>query len=353
LWAYHGKKEHIFALLLPMAVLVVVSALAGAAAGTDALRTNETTTLYRGLTSNPNFLGILVVCVLPAALWEVYRQDTSRFRKLLAYALLASLTVMLISSYSRAGILAALIIAFFFLFGAGLKRYSAAIAIALAALTILIVAFPGGLAHIESRYIYKGASKDASLFQSRESVWQASYTAALNGGPFGFGFGVASEDAERGLEQDQIEISSSHYGREKGNSTLALVEELGWVGLMALALVLWTFGQRAVESVRLSQIREDKLIAALILGTALALLTNAQFEAWFLAPGSAAAPVFWLFFGLGLGFRERIERTTRKNRSAGKPAGADTIGIDRGGRVMGAVRSTGHPFDGPSPSPRR
>ena len=353
LWAFHGKKEDIFALLLPLATLVVVSALASAAAGTDALRTNETTFLYRGLANNPNFLGILVICVLPAALWEVYRQDTSKLRKLLSYTLLVSLTVMLISSYSRASILAALIIVFSFMFGAGLRRYSAAIAIAVAALVMVIVAFPSGLAEFESRYIYKSAGEDASLFDSRETVWRASYIAALDGGPFGFGFGVAAEDAERRLEQSEIETSSSHYGREKGNSTLAIVEELGWVGLMTFALVLWTFCQRALGAVRLSQNREYKLISALILGTALALLTNAQFEAWFLAPGSAAAPVFWLFLGLGLGFRERIDRTRRRSRSDGDDAGAGTIGIDQYGRVVGAVRSTPHPFAGSFPSPWR
>ena len=353
LWAYHGKKEHIFALLLPLAALVVVSALAGAASGTDALRTNETTTVYRGLANNPNFLGILVISVLPAALWEVYRHDTSTLRKLLAYALLASLTIMLISSYSRASILAASIIVFSFFFGAGLRRYSIAIAIAVAALVMVIVAFPTSLEKFESKYIYKSAGEDASLFDSRETVWQASYIAALNGGPFGFGFGVAAGDAERRLERSEIEISSSHFGREKGNSTLAIVEEIGWVGLIAFALVLWTFCKRALGAIRLSQNREYKLISALILGTALALLTNAQFEAWFLAPGSAAAPVFWLFLGLGLGFRARIDRIRQRSRSAGKGAGAGTIGIDQYGRVVGAVRSTPHPFAGSLPSPRR
>jgi hypothetical protein len=339
LWALQGKRENIFALLLPLTALVVVSALAGAATGTDAVRASETSTLYRGLANNPNFLGILIICVLPAALWEVYRQDTSRRRKFLSYTVLASLTVMLASSYSRASILAALIIVFSLLFGAGLKRYSAALAIAGVGLTVVFVAFPETVASLETRYIYKSLGRDVSLFESRETVWQASLSAAQKGGPFGFGLGVAAEDAELGIEQYEIEISSSHYGREKGNSTLAMVEEVGWVGLIAFGLVLWTFYYRAFGAVQLSQNREHKLISTLILGTTVALLVNAQFEAWFLAPGSAAAPVFWLFVGLGLGFRERIDRVNRGSRSARHVARTATTGIDRYEEVLGAVEA--------------
>jgi hypothetical protein len=101
----------------------------------------------------------------------------------------------------------------------------------------------------------------------------------------GFGFGVTS-DAQRDWVLDTesgagtVETGSSFWG------TLSQVGVLGSAPIFAAILLL------AYRAVRFCQRVRDPWLTA-VCGSLLALLANALFEGWLLAPGNFATLYFW------------------------------------------------------------
>ncbi len=245
---------------------------------------------------NPNSLGaIFGVAVLPVLLWGVFVSELASLRRRRRAALVIGL-LLLLSSYSRAGIAAFCVSGFVLCIC--LRRYrfianGAAVAL-LAAL--LITTFqplqPGRPIAGLSQFIYKGGDRN-DVLASRRSVWDATMASVRKNPWFGSGFGTVSTTYD---SPTQFQGYSSTAGtvREHGNSYLALVE---WVGLLGVVpfflLALMTARNAGQVLVRLRQTGDPFSPAVPLAAIVLAGLIHATFEDWLFAVGYYLCVFFW------------------------------------------------------------
>ena len=187
----------------------------------------------------------------------------------------------------------------FFIFSSGLRRKRTIVLASISFLLVSGVLFFSSLTY--TNLLHKGAKVD--VLESRRDVWDATYLAALQGGWLGSGYGVTIGGAEFSLSGG---LSLVNYGREKGNSQLAVIEETGVVGFIFYLLLLVIFFQQAFHCYAVSQ-GDKKVMMGLILGTMLGLTLQSIVEAWWGAPASPEAIYFWSLFGIVVG----IMRTTK------------------------------------------
>jgi O-antigen ligase len=148
---------------------------------------------------------------------------------------------------------------------------------------------------LDEVYVRKGS---AYALQSREEALRATWDAAKESPVIGVGFGAA-----KGYSEDwQFGFETADAGREKGSSYLALIEEVGLIGLALLVAPLAWVTIRAAG--RLSRLRTRHpppaefwttltLSACLVGG-----LGDASSEAWLTAAGFFSTVMFWLIFGV-------------------------------------------------------
>jgi hypothetical protein len=128
---------------------------------------------------------------------------------------------------------------------------------------------------------------------SREDVWRLSFDNAIKGGVFGAGFAVTIGDTDFKL------ASQKRYGREKGNSQLAILEETGAIGLLLSSMVIILFYIHSFfYYVRLRG--DDKVIMGLVLGSISGLLMESIVEAWWDSLGPEVI-CFWMLVGVVFG----------------------------------------------------
>ena len=302
-WAQKCARGQELRLFLPLVILVLIASIGGAAVSTASVRMNTYIELYRGLTANSNYLGILALSAIPATLWEFYRPHGDTWRRLIGYSLAPALGLVVLLTFSRASIAAAAIMILCFLLGAGLKRYALITIAAVFSAIVLFVAFPEKIARYETIYVYKGAIGEQSIIASRVKAWDKSLAGADAGGLVGLGFGVSA-----GFTEFEEGFSTSNYGREKGNTALAVAEELGSVGLVLYVILLVLMFARIYGGVLRARHPHERVMLSIVFGGLAGLVINSQFEAWFLAPGAFGTPVFWSLFGLGLALVSRYDR---------------------------------------------
>jgi O-antigen ligase len=258
--------------------------------------------LYRGLSYNPNYLGMLLMMALPVLLLYSVRNDVTKLRKRLAVGVLLLVVIMLLQTVSRASLLSASVVLLFFLWGRGAVRLAVILAIGILVAGMTSIFAPKISDDLALKFIKKGQSEESFLY-SRETVFGESFEAARAGGIFGLGHGVSFGFSDYSFGQ-----GSAQYGREKGNGTLAMVEELGWAGLLLFVLMLLSLIRSLVTAVRMVVSREERTVLFVLLGTILALLIHTQFEAWLLSPGAAATPIFWALVGVASELSVRIRK---------------------------------------------
>ena len=200
--------------------------------------------------------------------------------------------------------------------------------IVLAIVTLIIYITPAF-----NNFVDKIIKKDfPEVYSSRMWMWEPSYKAALEGGLFGLGYGISHPDIRSGEDSDRYE--NGRLVREKGNSTLALIEEAGLVGalLFILPMIYLLFryrdarcqmldknnvsGNRNPESsiehpASPSSLHYDEASITLLpttyslLSAALAaFLLHSQFEAWWVGVGSVQLPLFFIYIGLLTGYQQ-------------------------------------------------
>jgi O-antigen ligase len=123
------------------------------------------------------------------------------------------------------------------------------------------------------------------------------------GGWAGVGYGISA-----GWETGDFQagVTSVGYGREKGNSQLAIVEETGLVGLGLSLLVVVVVFRKLARGYRAAPSRDAKVLIGLVMGTLAGLLVQSVFEAWWDAPGSPEFVLFWVMTGVGLGVAQAV-----------------------------------------------
>ncbi len=97
----------------------------------------------------------------------------------------------------------------------------------IAALFVLIIFITPPLKNFTEDIINKDFPE---FYSSRIWMWEPSYRAAQEGGLIGLGYGMSDPNEKVGGIGDHYE--GERFVREKGNSTLALIEETGLIGLI-------------------------------------------------------------------------------------------------------------------------
>lgn len=293
LWVRFHPIEAALDALLPMSLMV----LGAGVFGLDMIQNTqapEGPTLYQGLTGNSNMFGTLCAMAFPFFAWK-YSCATSSRKRYYWGAVTLVLIMLVLLSVSRAAI-GVVIFAGLGLFGAqGARKILPKAILALVALGIFTLTMPDVAKSLETRFIYK--SREGSITSSRDQEWVASYEQSLKGGWVGGGYGVTIGSGQSfggGL-------NAIGYGREKANSQLGIMEELGFVGLLiyifgtlGLFATLW----RAKRRCRDPQARK---LLGLMMGLLSGLVFHSIFEAWYNAPGSPEAMYYWVITGIILG----------------------------------------------------
>lgn len=294
LWVRYHPIESALDALAPMSFMVLAAGVFGLDT-INSLGAPEGLTLYQGLTGNSNMFGTLCAMAFPFAVWKYSCALSPRQRYFWgAFTLLVTALVLLSNSRAAIGVV---LFAGLGLFGAqGVRRALPTAFLVLLALGIFAVVMPNVVQELETRFVYK-SNRAGGLTSSRDQEWAASYVQTLKGGWIGGGYGVtigAGQSFKGGL-------NAIGYGREKANSQLGIMEELGFVGLSLYivgTLSLFTMIWRARRRCREPQIRK---LLGLMTGVLAGLTFHSVFEAWYNAPGSPESMYYWVMAGIAVG----------------------------------------------------
>ena len=252
--------------------------------------------LRKEIFGNPNSLGaIFGVAVLPVLLWGVFVSEVKSLLRRRMFALGVAL-LMLLSSYSRAGIAAAGISCV--LLCVCLRRYRFLIRGALTALLAALViatVLPVQSDHPTSglaQFIYKGAERN-DVLASRRSVWDMTVASIRRRPVFGSGFGTVATSYDAPTQIEGF-ISTAGTYREHGNSYLAIVE---WVGLLGVvpffAITLMNVRNAAKVLLWVRRTGDPFSPAVPLAAVVIAGVIHAAFEDWMFAVGYYLCVFFW------------------------------------------------------------
>ncbi|MBK9099396.1 MAG: O-antigen ligase family protein [bacterium] len=222
------------------------------------------------------------------------------FIPLTAYSLLLIANLLLLTlTYSRASILSLLIGVFIFLI---LNKSWKVLSYSFIAAVILTstIYFTPSLNQTVDKIIKKDFPE---VYSSRVWMWEPSYKAALEGGLFGLGYGISHPEIRSGEYSDRYE--NGRLIREKGNSSLALVEETGVVGLVLFLLpIIYAVRKFIIYNVefRMNRNKLNNYTLYILNSSLFAFILHAEFEAWWVGVGSVQLPLFYTYLGLFTGY---------------------------------------------------
>jgi hypothetical protein len=251
---------------------------------------------FAGPFGNPNSLGAFIPLVAPVLLLELLRSfDKGPHIRVANVVLTIAYFSLLFMSRSRAGLVATFLACGWWLYFAHRRAFGMFLGGALITGVIYGLYFPENVQNLNRVYIYKGS---AYVLKSRGDLLSASWEAAKESPLVGVGFGVS-----KGYSEDwQFAFESGTALREKANSFLALVEEVGLIGsgflLVPLAWVLFTAIQRLMLFRMRHQMGEEFWVTLTLSACLVGGLGNAFFEAWLTSVGFFSTVLFWLVFGV-------------------------------------------------------
>lgn len=284
-----------------LAPLAGVALFAGLAGSGGFVWNNVGVRLYRGVSTNANYLGVLAAVGLAYPLYALHRSVARRERAVvLAFWLLVAvvLAALLWLSGSRAAALAAAPLVLAFAVAATPRRIARRSAVCALFVVSAALLSPAKVTTAVSRPIMSFADKGRpDVFFSRRPVWTRSAQAAREGGVAGLGFGV-NAGAPANFQIGRM--TTSGYTRLKANSQLATIEETGLIGLAAYGIVLIQLFSALFAG--LQRVDRDLRVAlSLVIGLLCGLVVHSIFEGWGTSPGSMETVLFWATAGVGGG----------------------------------------------------
>ena len=302
-WSVHRDAKSGLDYLWPYVLIALVTGLLGG--GAEPADATDVLDLYAGAAGGPNALGSMVATSTPFALWHLYRSRGNRKLRLMWLAVLIALVVTLYLSVARSSYLLFIAVLFGMTAGFGVSRRLALVLLGIAvAVGALYVAAPEMIEDFVQRNVYKQTrEQDEEIFYSRISPWEESYDGAVAGGMIGLGYGLSVGEYEF-----QGGLTAVGYGREKGNTQLAIVEETGLIGLTLYFVLHVVLFAKLVDGFRAAPRGDLRILLGLIIGTLSGLVLQSLVEAWWVAPGSVQYAFFWALAGSGLAISESVRR---------------------------------------------
>lgn len=312
----------IFEAILPLNILIIVSSLISLVTGwpSDAW-TGGNTKGFMGFAVHQNTLGALILFTFPAPLYKFLNvlklktnTGTSSFHlrpwrttisptiidpstdgwiplfnrsivPLLHLILLSLNLFILFLTHSRASILALLVMVFILNLLTFNKKKVLAVTLLLATVIFLLTsALSGSRPLVADHHFSTSTDKQINLSanklivdfllkgeskfgQNRYPLYEGSYKAALEGGIEGLGYGMSAPDVIVPAAGSYYE--GERYVREKGNSFLAIIEEVGIAGIILFVIPIFYIINRSINRATLFSL-------FIVIG----LIIHAQFEAW-------------------------------------------------------------------------
>jgi hypothetical protein len=211
-------------------------------------------------------------------------------KKLLFGLLLAVTNIyFIIISYSRTTMISLLIGALVFLFLS--KNIKTLIMICIGIIIcIAIILADGKMEDKVIKYVLKGSG---NFFDHRTVLFEPSIKAAKLGGVFGLGLGVSAPELINQVPKNMT--VSKIYVREKGNSTLAIIEETGMIGLILFLMPVFLILNKLIFTFNSATPKISAYIKpALLISVIFTLLLHSQFESWWIWVGSPELNIFLL-----------------------------------------------------------
>lgn len=314
-WTANGRRS-----LLDFLWPVLVVALFAGYFDRGAITRLGPVEIYQGLTGNPNYLGIIIAMSMPLGLWLAYRNWPHPLRRTVAIAIIGALLLALWLAGSRAAFLCVLAVSAGFLAAVATNRRLIFGGLLAASVASLIILVPTVQHSISVRVINK-ANSEEGVFYTRKYVWAESYDLAKQGGLLGVGYGATAGQADL---SKRVSVLNSHgYGREKGNSQLAVWEETGLVGLGFYSLLVVSILVELVSAWKYARDRDQRVQLGLMLGAVVGILIQSVFEAWWVAPGSPEFAYFFSILGVAAGLSQQM---AAQGKAAAKVRRAQRLG---------------------------
>ncbi|MBA4251645.1 MAG: hypothetical protein C0442_07985 [Chlorobiaceae bacterium] len=228
------------------------------------------------------------------------------------FILLISLNVIaiifLVITVSRGAIISyAIFLGLMFVIVFGYKKL---LLVGAASIVVLIIALQINFTNkYLNHLLFKG---DAKIYSTRAVMYESSLDAAIKGGVFGLGFNVSDPEQFR---KWLIRESNGFVLREKGSSLLALIEEVGVIGMLLfylpqllILLSLIKRFRRVSFNKSIKLISEEKLRYGFAIAVLISLIIHSQVEAWGTGVGSVFFPLFLILFFL-------FERLSREEKN--------------------------------------
>jgi O-antigen ligase len=315
-WASRGNPRGLFSYLAPVLAVALFAGFFDRGAAIEMGNIE----IYKGLTGNPNYLGVLEAMALPLAIWLAYENWRRPAWRIVSLLVVAALLLALWFAGSRSAFLCVLAISVGAFWALTTNQRLLSIGLVGAAVVGVMVLVPTIQHSVSVRVINKGQAEGGVLF-SRKLVWAESYDHAKQGGLFGVGYGATAGATD--LSVKSRGLTSFGYGREKGNSQLAVWEETGLIGLGLYAILMVSIVGTVASAWRLARDSGSRLQLGLLLGTMVGLFIQSVFEAWWVAPGSVEFAYFFATLGVASGLvnrlREDAAMAARGQRGRRKP----------------------------------
>ena len=293
-WVRDHSLRSCLSFIGPLAFVSTLAAVLGrnSARGTVV---SGPTVMYQGMVNGPNMFGSMLAMCAPYLIWQTYSNWGNIRSQRFWVGLSLMLLVFLVMSRSRGAMLVVVCClgGLFWTLRPGLRLQILVLGGAAGVIAFLATPqFIDGLFLI----IYKAPDSSQSVFATRVGVWEESVELAWKGGLFGGGYGVTIGDSDwtGGL-------TAIGYGREKGNSQLAIMEEIGLIGLGLYFLQIAIGFNSAVQCLESAQPGAPKALVGIVSGQLFGMVIQSFFEAWWTAPGSPESVYFWTLSGVAVG----------------------------------------------------
>ncbi|MFA7288296.1 MAG: O-antigen ligase family protein [Melioribacteraceae bacterium] len=256
---------------------------------------------FMGFFSHQNSLGAIIIFLLPFLLLFIgqnYKKLNSSIPVIVASVSSFILFILLVMTSSRASILSFFVFIILFIslidFKKSIRVFGTVFLIIMALQNITIIS------DFTHTLIFKGRDK---FGESRFTVYSASIQSAKNGGLIGIGFGMSDKT---NLHPEISIIKNNVICREKGSTILALIEEVGVIGLILFYLPFVWLIWKIIIQIKLNPTQiEPKFYLALIIS----LIIHQQFEAWGTGIGSPFFALFILYSSTALPLKKKGIKT--------------------------------------------
>lgn len=308
-WVRVHQTESTLNYLAPLTIAALLAGILGRFSAVAVVDTGGGSVLYQGLVGGPNMFGSMLAMCSPLLIWQTY-QNWPRFKFRMLWLVLSMIGFYyLMAASSRGAIMVVLSTLLGFFLAQSLSRRVLIILFSVMGAIVFFVVAPGKLEQLQRQYIYKQGTIAQGVLYTREEVWQKTYEGAKKGAWIGGGYGVSI-----GSGGFSGGFTAENYGREKGNSQLAIVEETGIFGLIFyIASVILLFAKLIKYMLKLPK-GSKRTLVGIVTGALLGMLIGSIFEAWWTSPGSPESVDFWALAGVGIGMVERGKAEMRKAR---------------------------------------